>query len=134
MVANSVEIIVQLVPEFTILVFGILLAALSFAVPDKKPSSSLNQFLVLPLYLVRGIAVGTTIALISLWLAPKPFITLKPLAISYLFVIPFLGGFMMAIAMESKLVLGKRFVRVNTFLFGFAFALTLAMIRYFFAK
>ena len=128
-----IEMAWQLISEFSFLVLGELLAALSFLVPEKKSTSRLNQFLAVPKYIVRGVVFGAIFAGITLLAVPEAIIENPYLHMVNMLITPIAGGYMMVVFSKPNAKDGPREMNFNSFSFGFVFGLTLAGIRHFYA-
>ena len=81
-------------------------------------------------YFVLGSLVGG----VSLLILPFHFIKLPWLAIASLIMIPILAGFSMMAFGAIRRKIGNEIILLNTFSYGFCFALTIALVRFFFCS
>jgi hypothetical protein len=81
-------------------------------------------------FLVWGLLAGG----ISLWLFPHSFIADKSLRLANLAITPILAGSLMLAIGRLRARRGQELVGLDRFGYAFAFALAMALVRFFFAK
>lgn len=130
-----VEIIIQLVGwimqllcELLLQFFGELIAELigrSVKEPFRRPKP-IRPWLAAIGYGVFGAIAGT----ISLWVLPALFISVEWLRIVNLITTPIAAGLMMARLGAWREKRDQETIRLDTFAYGFIFALTMALVRF----
>jgi hypothetical protein len=80
-------------------------------------------------YSIFGAGAGR----ISLWLVPAHLVTEEPLRILNLVVTPVVAGLLMSLMGVWRARRGDTLLRLDHFAYGYLFALSLALVRFFFA-
>lgn len=123
------EIIVQIIGEFLLQVLGEALAELGFhslAEPFRKPP---NPWLAAVGYFLFGAIFGG----ISLWIVSTHLVTSEHWRIVNLIVTPLAVGLGMSAVGAWRARRGQPVLRIDRFSYGYLFALSFALIRYWFA-
>jgi hypothetical protein len=124
------EFLFEIVGEILLQVFLEALVELglhSVAAPFRKPP---NPWLAAIGYAIFGAAAGA----VSLLLFPSNFVTGESLRILNLVVTPISVGLLMCVIGAWRIRRGQSVLRIDRFAYGYLFALSLALIRFGFAK
>lgn len=122
------EFILQILGEFLVhFVLEVLTGAGGHRVKQKGDADPIEAGF---LYLVLGAVLGG----LSLLLFPDSFIRSEVLKLLNLIVTPIVLGLAMALIGTYRVKRAKDTIRIETFLFGFLFALGLALIRFAFTS
>lgn len=120
--------IVQFLGELLLQAFGELIAELigrSLKEPFRRPEP------VHPWLAAIGYGIfGATVGAISLWLLPSLFISAQWLRIVNLIVTPLVSGLMMERLGAWREMKDQETIRLDTFVYGFVFALSMALVRF----
>ena len=132
MIEGIIEIIIYIFGEIFLQIIAEILFELGFhsmanMVKQRKQRNPIWAFIG---YCLLGAIVGA----ISLWIFPALFISGKYLAITNLILTPILAGFVMSAIGKWRSKRGKDLIRLDTFLYGFAFAFCMALIRFLFSE
>ncbi|MBL8482900.1 MAG: hypothetical protein JNJ60_11950 [Rhodocyclaceae bacterium] len=125
------EIIVQFIGELLLQVFGELIAELigrSVKEPFRRPEP-INPWIAAIGYGVFGGIAGA----ISLWLLPSLFISAQWLRIVNLVLTPLIAGLVMERLGAWRELKHQKTIRLDTFAYGFVFALSMALVRFIWA-
>lgn len=120
--------VVQLLGEFLIQAFGELVAELigrSVKEPFRRPKP-INPWLAAIGYIIFGAVAGA----LTLWLLPTLFISAQWLRIANLLVTPVVAGLLMEALGSWREKRAQETIRLDTFAYGFLFALSMALVRF----
>jgi len=118
------EVIIQIIGEIA---FEIGLRGVANVV---KPRKDRNPIVTTIGYLILGVVFGFLVT----WIIPDSQIESYNLRILNLLIAPILAGAVMAIIGKMRSKRGQELIRLDTFGYGYTFALGFALIRFFFAK
>lgn len=127
-----IEIIVEIVLELLINIFGELLFELGLSALKesiKRNGTAYPVVACIGYALLGGVAGG-----LSLLVFPRQYMRSERYHGVGLLVIPTLAGLAMAGMGALKSKMGKNLIRLDTFSFGFAFAFFMTLTRFLFAK
>ncbi len=114
------ELLLQIAGEFIAELIGH-----SLKEPFRRP------WLLHPWFAAIGYAISGALAgWISLWLLPGLFISAHWLRVVNLFLTPFVAGILMALLGSWRQRHEQETIRLDTFFFGFCFALSMAFVRF----
>ena len=116
------EIILQIIAELLVEV------GLNGLAEIVRPKYKRSAFFAIIGYGILGSIVGG----LSLLVFPDLLLENKLHAVGNIIVTPILAGLMMSIVGQIKTKRGKDIIRMDSFLFGFTFAISMALTRYFF--
>ena len=71
---------------------------------------------------------------VSLWVFPKSFIVKPEYRILNLFITPIIAGYAMALIGRRRRKKGQNLIKLDSFSYGALFALSTALVRFFFTK
>jgi len=114
------EIVLQLLAEICVEL------GLNGLAETLRPKSERSALLAFIGYGILGGIVGA----ISLLIFPELLLENKLHAVGNIIVTPILAGLMMSLIGRAKTKRGKDIIRMDTFFFGFIFAITMALTRY----
>lgn len=114
------EILLQVIFEFIAELLGH-----SLKEPFRRPRP-IHPWLAALGYLIFGAIAGA----ISLWVLPALFITSQPLRIANLVITPLVAGTLMAYTGTLRRRHSQETTRLDTFFYGFCFALSMAAVRF----
>ncbi len=118
------ELIFQIIIEL-LLEFGF--QSLAETVSSRKER---NPYLAFFGYCILGVIIGS----ISLLILPTLLLVGKTIAVINLIVTPIIAGIVMALMGKWRNRRGKELIRLDSFLYGFAFAFSLALTRFIFGE
>jgi len=125
-----VEFILELVAEFALQLFGELLIEVGLqAIADafRRPAGPwLSAF---GYAMLGGLVGGAT-----LWVFPSHLVSSQVLRLVNLIASPLLAGLCMAWLGSWRAERGQRVLRIDTFAYGYLFALALALVRFHWAR
>lgn len=121
------ELIFQFLGELVLQIVGEALAELighSVKEPFRRPEP-VRPWLAVIGYLIFGAVAGAA----SLWLLPSLFIKSEGLRYANLIITPIVAGLVMAGIGSWRRKRDKEIIRLDTFFYGFCFALSMALVR-----
>lgn len=123
-----IELLFGVIGEILLQVFAELLVELGFhgLANTVKARKERNAYLAFIGYCILGFLTG----LLSLAIFPDLFITHNDYALLNLVITPVVAGIAMSMTGKWRSKKGKDLIRLDTFLYGFAFALCMALTRY----
>ena len=126
------ETLIGLIWEVTLQVVGQALVELGFyslgeALQTKKER---NPLLTAIGYILWGAILGG----LSLWVFPKSFIAKPEYRILNLFLTPIMAGYAMALIGRRRRKRGQDLIKLDSFSYGALFALSTALVRFFFTR
>ncbi len=120
------EFLLELLFEFVIQIIGEALLEIglrSFAEPFRKPPDAWLAALGYTLF-------GTIFGLISLWLFPHHMVVSTDWRLVNLFVTPVMAGGCMSLLGAWRAKRGQAVLRIDSFSYGFLFAICFALVRF----
>lgn len=120
------EFLLELLFEFVIQIIGEALLEIglrSLAEPFRKPPDPLLAALGYTLF-------GTIFGLISLWLFPRHTVVSTDWRLVNLFVTPVMAGVCMSLLGAWRAKRGQAVLRIDSFSYGFLFAICFALVRF----
>ena len=124
LLGGALELAAQLLMQVVAEVF-VEFVLRSIGEPFRRPEPIHPAFAAIGYALLGGIA-----GVVSLWLLPTLLITAKWLRVTNLFVTPFCAGMLMALLGWWRRRRNQEVIRLDTFSYGFCFALAMAIVRF----